>query len=154
MIFMKVYIASSWKNVHGVEMLTKELRNIGYEVISWVENRFVKGEEHGEVDFVGPLWERQFQFDTDGARMADVFIYYGPAGCDAAVELGLAWMQRIADEDMYSGNPRALIVGLWAKGDPLGLMRKCVDIWFSDRALWSMVKYLKDHYEICKRRYG
>lgn len=35
---MKVYIASSWKNQHAVEMLTEKLRERGCEVLSFVEN--------------------------------------------------------------------------------------------------------------------
>lgn len=31
---MKIYIASSWKNQHGVEMLTKLLREKNHTVVS------------------------------------------------------------------------------------------------------------------------
>lgn len=33
-----IYIASSWKNEHGVTLLTKLLRQHGYDVVSWIEN--------------------------------------------------------------------------------------------------------------------
>src|SRR5574343_86553 len=88
---MKIYIASSWKNQHGVEMLTKLLRDQGHEVISWVENNY--GEGHGAnkpINF--EEWvktekaDNSFYFDTEGARNCDIFIYYGPAGKDAAAE--------------------------------------------------------------------
>lgn len=34
---MRIYIASSWKNQHTVEMLTERLREMGCEVVSWVK---------------------------------------------------------------------------------------------------------------------
>ncbi len=36
---MKIYIASSWRNQHAVEMLTSMLRVRGHEVLSFVENK-------------------------------------------------------------------------------------------------------------------
>lgn len=121
---MKIYIASSWRNQHGVELLTSELRGMGHEVISWVENNY--GEQHNhvtkKVDF--ETWVnsdeavQSFVFDTDGATKCDLFIYYGPAGMDACAELGAAWASNIP------------IVGLWAKGEGLGLMRGMVGRWF------------------------
>lgn len=35
---MKIYIASSWRNQHGVEMFTALLRENGHEVISWADD--------------------------------------------------------------------------------------------------------------------
>ena len=121
---MKIYIASSWKNQHGVEMLTSLLRVNGHEVVSWVENNY--GETHNHVIKKFPFEEwvnsdeaiQSFEFDTIGATSSDVVIYYGPAGKDACAELGAAWA---------SG---AAIFGLYAKGEDLGLMRKMVDAWF------------------------
>jgi len=122
---MKIYIASSWKNQHGVEMLARLLRNRNHEVISWVENNY--GEDHNHVtkkmDF--ETWvnskeaDQSFHFDTNGATECDLLIYYGPAGKDACAEMGAAW---------GAGVP---IYGLWAKGEDLGLMRKMVSQWFS-----------------------
>lgn len=45
-------------------------------------------------------------------------IYVSPSGKDAAVELGIAYANG------------AIIFGLHAKGEDLGLMRKVVDNWF------------------------
>lgn len=120
---MKIYIASSWKNQHAVEMLTKLLRDKGHEVISWVENNY--GETHNHVtkklsfdDWVNsPESNQSFLFDTDGAMGCDVFIYVGPAGKDAAAECGIAWAL---------GKP---CLGLYAKGEDFGLMRKMFK-WF------------------------
>lgn len=122
---MKIYIASSWKNQHAVEMLTALLRERGHEVISWVENNY--GEDHNHVtkkfsfeDWVnGPEADQSFQFDTKGATESDLVIYLGPSGKDACAELGAAWA---------SGTP---IIGLYAKGEDLGLMRKMMSVWVS-----------------------
>ncbi len=121
---MKIYIASSWKNQHGVELLTALLREKGHEVISWVENNY--GESHNHVTKALPFeeWVRTpeadqaFGFDTDGATQSDILIYYAPAGMDACAELGAAWAKGLA------------IFGLHAKGNDLGLMRKMVDVWY------------------------
>ena len=122
---MKIYIASSWKNQHGVEMLTYFLREIGHEVISWVENNY--GEFHNHVtkklDFEtwvnSPESDQTFVFDVNGASYCDLFIYYCPCGVDASVELGLAYQNGIP------------CVGLASKQMDIGLMRKCVSKWFS-----------------------
>jgi len=126
---MKIYIASSWKNVHAVEMLTHFLRNRGHEVISWVENNF--GENHNHVtkkmDF--ETWvnsnasDQSFEFDTHGAMASDLFIYVGPAGKDASAECGMCYGQRLAGKTIP-------MVGLWAKGEDFGLMRKMFDGWY------------------------
>ena len=117
---MKIYIASSWKNQHAVEMLTDLIRAKGHQVLSFVENNFEEG--HGPdkpMDF--ETWvqteqaDRSFQYDTDGATKSDLIIYLSPSGTDACAEIGAAWA---------SGKP---ISGLWAKGEPVGLMRKMVE---------------------------
>lgn len=121
---MKIYIASSWKNQHGVEMLTALLRERGHEVISWVENNYGENHNHVTKKFPFEEWvhteqaEQSFQFDTKGATESDLVIYYGPAGQDACAELGAAW------------KAGATIFGLYAKGEGLGLMRKMINEWF------------------------
>lgn len=121
---MKIYIASSWKNQHAVEMLTALLRENNHEVISWVENNY--GEDHNHVtkkfsfeDWVNsPEADHSFEFDTNGATQSDLVIYVGPSGKDACAEVGAAWA---------SGIP---IIGLYAKGEDLGLMRKMMLRWY------------------------
>lgn len=122
---MTIYIASSWKNQHGVEMLTAILREKGHTVISWIENNY--GEDHNHVTkkFDFETWVnsdeavQSFEFDTNGATTSDLVIYYAPSGKDACAEMGAAWA---------AGVP---ILGLYAKGEYLGLMRKMVSKWFS-----------------------
>lgn len=121
---MKIYIASSWKNQHGVEMLTALLRQKGHEVVSWVENNY--GENHNHVTKKFPFEEwvnsdeanQSFEFDTNGATQSDLVIYYTPSGKDACAELGAAWSAGVH------------IIGLYAKGEDLGLMRKMVSKWY------------------------
>ncbi|SRR5579862_4306589 len=121
---MTIYIASSWKNSHGVQMLTELLRKENHKVISWIENNFNENHNHitKKMDFEtwvnsDDSW-KSFDFDTNGASKCDLFIYYSPAGKDACVELGIAWAKKIP------------IVGLFAKGENLGLMRKTVLRWY------------------------
>jgi hypothetical protein len=116
-------------------MLTTLLRERGHEVLSFVENN------HGEnpnsaaneraaehpyskpVPFdawcVSPDGLRSFEYDTRGATQSDLVIYIGPSGIDAWAEVGAAWA---------SGRK---ILGLWAKGEQAGLMRRMVN-WFEE----------------------
>lgn len=120
---MRIYIASSWKNQHAVEMLTAHLRGMGHEVLSFVENNHDEG--HG-ADKPVPFedWvltekaEQSFRYDTDGATKSDLVIYLSPSGTDAWAEVGAAWASGV------------MIYGLWAKGEPSGLMRKMMTAWF------------------------
>lgn len=135
-----VYIASSWKNVHAVEMLTDHLRKMNIEVWSFVENNHGEcNNGHEPVDASGkPIsfneWaasergEKSFDYDTRGAGIADLVIYVGPSGCDAWAEVGVAWANDVP------------IFGLRAKGEQIGLMRRMPDKWFDDyRDLLSAV---------------
>lgn len=129
---MNIYIASSWKNQHAVVMLTQLLRDRGYEVLSFVENNY--GEGHGPVKPVPfEQWvetekaDQSFKYDTEGATSSDMVIYIGPSGTDAWAEVGAAWT---------AGRP---VLGLWAKGEQAGLMRKMV-YWMPDyKALLTAV---------------
>ena len=117
---MKIYIASSWKNQHGVEMLTALLREKGHEIISWIENC---NDEAGAGGMSTEDWlktdkaDKSFQFDITGATTCDLFILYTYAGNDAHAELGAAWAKGIP------------IVGLWQKGYQEGLMSRMVGEW-------------------------
>ena len=122
---LTIYIASSWKNQHAVEMLTERLRASGHIVLSWVENNH--GEDQAKVsDEPFERWvdsergRRAFVYDTDGATKSDLVIYVGPSGCDAWAEVGAAWAAR---------RP---ILGLWGKGEPVGLMRRMMQGWAHD----------------------
>ena len=116
---MKIYISSSWKNQHAVEMLTQLLREKGHEVCSFVENAVnTEGRENIKFDF--EEWidsedgDRKFKYDIDGATKSDLVIYIGPSGVDAWAEVGAAWAADVT------------VIGLIAKGEKVGLMRKMV----------------------------
>lgn len=127
---MKIYIASSWKNQHAVEMLTTLLRERDHEVISWVENNFGETHNHVTKKFDFETWvnsnesDQSFEFDTHGAMTCELFIYVGSAGKDAAAECGMCYGQRLAGKLIP-------MLGLYAKGEDFGLMRKMFDGWYS-----------------------
>lgn len=119
-----IYIASSWKNQHAVEMLTAELRAHGHEVASFVENNFgefAKANQMGLEEWIqSEGGENAFIFDKAGAMCSDLVIYLGPSGNDAWAEIGAAHA---------SGRT---IFGLWSKGEQVGLMRRMVKRWCTD----------------------
>jgi hypothetical protein len=120
---MRIYIASSWKHQHAVEMLTERLEEKGHEVLSWLR------EGRPEEAFLSRLeltafinsneGKRIFNFCSSSACTADLLIYLGPSGCDAWAEAGAAF---------GAGIP---VVGLLAKAEEVGLMRHMVRKWYS-----------------------
>jgi hypothetical protein len=122
---LKIYIASSWRNQHAVEMLTDLLRHRGHEVVSFVE-KAVCDEGRAGLRFDVEKWissedgERKYLYDLAGATESDLVIYVGPSGTDAWAEVGAA---RGAGVKIY---------GLWSKGEQAGLMRRVMDRWFSN----------------------
>lgn len=122
---MRIYIASSWKNQHVVELITEKLRDLGHNVVSWVENNYDENHVPGTDGFEFEKWvnsesaDKSFQFDIDGATLSDLVIYIAPAGTDAWAEVGAAY---------GAGIP---IIGLWAKGEQSGLIRKMMLCWVS-----------------------
>jgi hypothetical protein len=53
------------------------------------------------------------------ATTSDLFIYYAPSGSDACAEMGAAWAAGVH------------IIGLYARGEHLGLMRKMASAWYT-----------------------
>lgn len=124
---MKIFIAASWKLQHAVEMLTAILRDKGqHEVLSFVENNLFQahspeqaGNPNHFEDWVNtPPADEAFKYDMTGATHSDCVIYISPSGTDAWCEVGAAYA---------AGVP---VIGLYAKGEPSGLMRKCMLKWF------------------------
>lgn len=144
---MKIYIASSWKNQHAVEMLTALLRKSGHKVVSWVENNYGENHNHVTKKFDFETWvnspesDQSFEFDVHGAMNCELFIYLGPAGKDAAAECGACYGQRLNGKTIP-------MYGLYAKGEDFGLMRKMFDQWFSRHEdLLKAVNLLKLSFE-------
>lgn len=119
----KIYIASSWKNKHAVEMLTALLRAQGAEVLSFIENGY-QNTNPGTTGMTSEEWidseagDRCFHFDVESAMSCNLFIYVGPSGQDASAEAGMAFAKKIT------------MVGLDAKGEGFGLMTRMFDHWF------------------------
>ncbi len=127
---MKVFIASSWKNQHAVEMLTAILREKGFDVYSWVERYYADtdpvfkeykaaGIEVSLDDWINSeAGRRQHAANREGLKNADIVIYLSPAGKDSCLELGVASALEIP------------IYGLWTGKEDLGLEQLSVSIWF------------------------
>jgi len=133
---MKIYIASSWKNQHAVEMLTELLRKENHTIFSFVE-KAVNDEGRTNIKFDFEQWIYsedgldKFIYDTVSATTCDLVIYVGPSGTDAWAEVGAAYGKGIP------------IIGLYAKGEQAGLMRHMV-VWFTDyRELLNHVKKIE-----------
>lgn len=129
---MKVYIASSWKNEHAVVMLTKLLRECKIEVLSFVENRTSKESVFDDFDewIESEDGKNKFIYDVKAAMTSNVIVYISPSGPDAWAEVGAA----------YASNK--IVVGLRAKGETIGLMRRMV-AWYEsvDELLERVIEY-------------
>ena len=90
-----IYVAASYRHLHGVHLLYKALCNVCHKIniLDWT----TKGEPPAGMT---PAQRREF-FDTDhggqiytfcsqSCASADLVIYYGESGQDAALEVGLA----------------------------------------------------------------
>jgi hypothetical protein len=127
---MKIYIASSWKNQHAVEMLTALLRDRGHEIFSFVENNHGEQQSYQAIENYKPVpfeewvWSergtKSFIYDSQSAMTCDLCIYISPSGKDAAAECGMAYGKNIP------------IYGLASKGEDFGLMRRMMDKWFDN----------------------
>lgn len=74
---MKIYIASSWKNQHAVEMLTTMLRKKGHKIISFVE-KAVSDEGRSELKSDVDRWiaseegYAKFEYDIECPMQFDL----------------------------------------------------------------------------------
>lgn len=93
--FLKIYIASSFRNLHAVHMLTDRLQEAGHSVLDWTAfapplPEGMRPEERRSVldsDSRGQI----FEFCTGASGGADLVIYLGESGQDAACEVGIAF---------------------------------------------------------------
>ena len=88
------YIAASFKHAHGVRLLGRNMRTLGFTLLDWTEKA-------APPPGLNPL-ERRLWMDTDNAGgqifafcreaclSAHLLIYFGASGQDAGVEVGLA----------------------------------------------------------------
>ncbi len=119
-----IYIASSWRNQHAVEMLATMLEVRGHIVVSFVREA-ARAEGRDGMKFDIDEWissedgKLKFDYDAGGAMNADLVIYIGPSGQDAAAECGMAYGRGVP------------LLGLHAKGEGFGLMRRMFNVWCS-----------------------
>lgn len=91
---LKVYIASSFKNIHAVRLLGKSMRSMGYEILDWTLKatppeglNAQKRREWMDTDHGGEV----FIFCAKACKEADFIVYLGTSGQDAGVEVGIAY---------------------------------------------------------------
>jgi hypothetical protein len=121
---MKIYIAASFKNLHAVHLLQNALEERRHTVFDWTKLQPPLPESMS-------VEERRKELDTDergeiytycsgACGMVDLVIYLGPAGQDAACEVGIA---------TYSG------VTVWGLQGPLEapglILKRAVHRWFT-----------------------
>ena len=133
---MKIYIASSARNMHGVQLLRDSLTALGHQVLDWTayappladhlspeaRKTALDSDERGEI----------FAFCAKACREADLLIYLGAAGQDAACEVGMAYAAQVP------------VFGLAAPTEKPGLiLTRAVKAWFPDaRALLKHIQSL------------
>ncbi|MEZ4156655.1 MAG: hypothetical protein R3B52_01575 [Candidatus Paceibacterota bacterium] len=110
---MKYFIASSWKNMKQVQLLTENLSALGNEVFSYVSDKrnFVPESElkDDQEKFKNKDWKsdaeiRQlYEQDLEGLRESDVFIMLLPAGNSSHIEAGMAFA--LGKKTILIGNP-------------------------------------------------
>lgn len=95
MAMPKIYIASSFKHMHGVRLLGRELRSYGFSILDWTEKATPPAgltpsqrREWMDTDIEGG---QVFSFCRDACLEADILVYYGASGQDAGVEVGIAY---------------------------------------------------------------
>ena len=119
---MKIYIASSARNFHGVQLLRDLLETKGHKVLDWTalapplddhlspeaRRMALDSDERGDI----------FEFCALSCSTADLLIYLGASGQDAACEIGIGFA---------AGIP---IIGLAAPTEKPGLiMTRVVSLW-------------------------
>ena len=93
---MKIYIASSFKNLHAVHSLSILLEDRGHTVLDW--SKFAPPlspkltPEQRKIALDATERDDIFEFCSESCAHADLVIYLGPAGQDAACEIGMAYV--------------------------------------------------------------
>jgi hypothetical protein len=131
---MKVYIASSFRNLNAVMLLRDCFRGQGHTVLDWTDKTpplpaampLAERREALDADERGAI----FDFCTHACGSADLVVYLGPAGQDAAAEVGIAWA---------AGVPVFGFAGPLEK--PGLILNRCVAQWFTEfEPFWDAVQ--------------
>ena len=131
---MKIYISSSFRNIHLVNMLRINLEAEGHAILDWTIFAPPIQEDM-------PIHERRtllnadvrgniFAFCARSCASADLFIYQGHSGQDSGIELGIAYASGV------------FTIGLLGPFEEPGTMlHGAVNLWAKDaRDLLSLVK--------------
>jgi hypothetical protein len=139
---LTIYIASSFRSLHAVQLLRDALADRCHKVRDWTQfapplpegltpearRMMMDADARGEI----------FNFCAEACAQADLVIYLGPAGQDAAAEVGMAYV---------SGVP---VFGLAGPLEQPGLiLTRAVTRWVSNAqelldAVEEWAVYLKD----------
>lgn len=91
---LAIYIAASFRHMHGVRLLGRELAAYGCEILDWTG---MAAPPEGLTPQERRIWMdtdraggEVYEFCKNACRNADLLIYYGASGQDAGVEVGLA----------------------------------------------------------------
>lgn len=95
MAMPKIYIASSFKHMHGVRLLGRELRSYGFTILDWTEKAtppagLTPAQRRAWMD-TDTEGGQVFSFCRDACVQADLVVYFGASGQDAGVEVGIAY---------------------------------------------------------------
>lgn len=90
----RIYIAASFKHLHGVRLLAQELRRLDCEILDWTS---LASPPPGLTPSERRIWMdtdqnggQVYKFCKEACQNADLLIYFGQSGQDAGVEVGLA----------------------------------------------------------------
>ena len=114
---MNIYIASSFRNRHAVELLQDRLRGQGHTILDWLRLAppLPAGLRPDERRAALDADERQeiFRFCAAACARVDMVIYLGPSGQDAACEVGMAYAAGVPVAALYSPleAPGAMLAG-------------------------------------------
>lgn len=91
---LAIYIAASFKHLHGVRLLGRELTRMGCNILDWTAKA---APPPGLTAAQRRIWmdtDQQggqvYAFCRGACCTADLVIYYGESGQDAGVEIGMA----------------------------------------------------------------
>ena len=119
---MKIYISSSFRNLHAVQSLAALLREQGHDILDWtrqappIPSGTPPHERRALLD--SDDTKQAFTFCAESAASADLFIYLGPSGQDSGVELGIAHAAGV------------YVIGLPGPFEQSGTMLSgCVNLW-------------------------
>lgn len=132
--FCSVYIAASFRHLHGVRLLGRELERLGCTILDWTAKATPppgltpqQRRTWMDTDIEGG---QVYNFCKNACCQADIVIYYGSSGQDAGVEVGMA---------SASGVP---ILGIRGPLEAPGLMlHGAVTAWIEDTA--QTIKIMK-----------